>query len=283
MKNIFYLLLICIGLTACHGTMLINQNDAEKNVTKVDKSKSSEATEAKAYVEKATAVSTGSAYMTAGVKVNLKSGTKDLSVNGKLQMKRDDCIRLSLRFLGIEVALFEFTPSDVLLVDRANKQYVRARYDEVTFLKTAGLDFYALQALFWDEPFVPGEKSAASAVSRFKVNRTSEGTVLSLTDTPNLHYDFLTNSTDATVKNLSVKSATTGQSGTFGCTYSDFTPFGHRNFPTNIALRFNDEGKALSLEMKLSSLKTDSDWNTRTTISSKYTRRSADQVLKALK
>lgn len=96
--------------------------------------------------------------VTASTKVRLSGvGGKDLSVNGKLQMKRNDVIRLSLRFLGMEVGLMEFTPNDVLVVDRINKQFVRAKYGEVSFLRQAGLDFYALQSLFWNELFIPGQ------------------------------------------------------------------------------------------------------------------------------
>lgn len=283
MKQILPLLIAAFLLSACHGTQLISTDTATGSASAAHGKQTAKATDAQTYAKKVAAQTTGSDYLTSSVKVNLKSGSKDLSVNGRLQMKRDDCIRLSLRFLGIEVALFEFTPQDVLLVDRANKQYMRATYDEVSFLKSAGLDFYTLQSLFWDELFVPGQKSAAAAASRFKLKQTTAGPVLSLTDTPRLHYDFLTSEADATVRNVSVKSADTGQSGTFGCTYTAYTQFGRRQFPTGISISFDNGGKALALDLTLSSLKTDSDWNTRTTVSAKYTRRTVDQVLKSLK
>ena len=66
--------------------------------------------------------------------MDINLGQKDLSVNGTLRMKRNDVVQLSLTFLGMEVGRMEFTPSDVLIIDRFNKQYVRASYDEVSFL-----------------------------------------------------------------------------------------------------------------------------------------------------
>lgn len=75
-------------------------------------------------------------------------GRQNLSVGGTLKMKRDDVVQLSLTVLGIEVGRLEFTPKDVLIVDRVNKQYVRARYDQVAFLQTADLDFYAFSRCF---------------------------------------------------------------------------------------------------------------------------------------
>ena len=38
----------------------------------------------------------------------------------------------------------------VLGINRAERQYVKVRYDEVPYLQKAGIDFYALQALFWN-------------------------------------------------------------------------------------------------------------------------------------
>jgi hypothetical protein len=51
----------------------------------------------------------------------------------------------------MEVARLEFTPQEVLLIDRVNKQYVRAKYEEVNFLKRNDISFQALQKRFWDE------------------------------------------------------------------------------------------------------------------------------------
>ena len=76
-----------------------------------------------AEVKKVTAHNLTNHGLTANTKVRLTGiGGKDLSVNGKLQMLRDKVLRLSLRFLGVEVGLMEFTPSGVLVIDRINKQ-----------------------------------------------------------------------------------------------------------------------------------------------------------------
>ena len=37
-----------------------------------------------------------------------------------------------------------------------HKQYVKATYNDLAFLKNNGLNFYSLQALFWNELFLPG-------------------------------------------------------------------------------------------------------------------------------
>lgn len=102
-------------------------------------------------------------------------------------MKRDQMIRISLRMLGFEVGVMEFTPADVLVIDRFNKQYVRAAYNEVGFLRQAGLDFYSLQALFWNELFLPGQHQlTTSDLKRFTLEQVQQTNVLVPTSTPAL-------------------------------------------------------------------------------------------------
>ena len=51
----------------------------------------------------------------------------------------------------MEAARLEFTPNEVLLIDRINRQYVKAKYEDVPFLKKHNLNFQSLQQRFWDE------------------------------------------------------------------------------------------------------------------------------------
>lgn len=220
--------------------------------------------------------------LTASAKVQIVAKGKELSVNGQLRMKRNDCIRLSLRFIGMEVGLMEFTPEDALILDRVNKQYVRARYDEVPFLQGAGLDFYALQSLFWNELFVPGKREGLSAAD-FQAGRDAS----QLVSTPangSLRYTFTTKA-DGNVPLISalhVESTRSADRTTFDCNYSDFRSLPGRTFPHLLQLSVGGVKTPISLGLQLSSLKADANWNPRTTVSSRYTRRTVAEVLKGL-
>ena len=86
-------------------------------------------------------------------------GPQDLTLTGNLKMKRDDVIRLQLMAFGfVEAARLEFTKEYVLIMDRINKQYLRVPYDYLAFMRNSGINFYSLQALFWNELFQPGEE-----------------------------------------------------------------------------------------------------------------------------
>jgi len=281
MKLIPSLFLPILLLIACSGSKQATSTSPSGTTGNTTATRIDGATGA-TFARRVAEVKAKSSFLTASAKVKITGVGKDLSVNGSLKMKRDDVVRLSLRFLGMEVGLLEFTPQDVLVVDRVNKQYVRAAYGEVSFLKAAGLDFYSLQALFWNELFVPGQRDASKAVARFGLERTNGKSILTLTDTPRLSYAFTISSASSLIEQLKVKAAAAGDKGEFLWTYADFQTFSGRTFPTSMQMQVTGTGKDVGLNLQLSSLKTDSDWQTRTTVSSKYKRRAVDEVFRSL-
>ncbi len=72
---------------------------------------------------------------------NLQAGDKDITVPGKLSMRKDEIIRIQLfiPILGTEVGRLEFTPDYVLIIDRLHKEYIKADYTQVDFLKKQGI------------------------------------------------------------------------------------------------------------------------------------------------
>ncbi len=75
-------------------------------------------------------------------------------------MRKDEVIRIQLfiPILGTEVGSLEFTPDYVLIIDRLHKEYIKADYTQVDFLKKQGINFYSLQALFWNQLLLPGQR-----------------------------------------------------------------------------------------------------------------------------
>ncbi len=277
MKHLSIALLLCAAAFAsCRSTK--NIGSATTSSSAVTAPSSTESTAA-AVVKNVAKNQVTKTFLTAKVKVEIEGLGKSLSANGTLRMKRNDVVQLSVTFLGMEVGRLEFTPQDVLIVDRLNKQYVRAAYSEVSFLKKANLDFYALQSVFWNELFVPGERNAANSASRFTLSYQNGTPVLSLTNTPQLSYSFLTQPNPALLTALVVKGTKDTDKGEFRFDYSDFSAFDGRQFPNAMSMKVTGTGKDVGLKLNLSRLASDSDWETRTTVSSKYTRRSVDQVL----
>ena len=92
-------------------------------------------------------------------------GIKDITVPGILRMRKDEVIRLQLLIpiLRSEVGRIEFAKDYVFFIDRIHKQYVKASYDEVGFLRDNGINFYSLQSLFWNQVFIPRQQKVSEA------------------------------------------------------------------------------------------------------------------------
>lgn len=91
---------------------------------------------------------------TAKVKVNIMMNNQSVSTTGSLRMRWNDVIQISLvdPLLGIaEVGRMEFSPEDVLIIDRVNKQYVKETYASLSSLAKTDLSYAYVQALFWAE------------------------------------------------------------------------------------------------------------------------------------
>lgn len=287
MKQLLYICLVVLAFTACRSSKNIEKSKVPSTTTptEVSRVKAAQAAAALAYTQKVVSHKVNSQCISANAKVRITGmGGKDLSANGKLQMKRNQMVRISLRMLGFEVGVMEFTPTDVLVIDRFNKQYVRAAYNEVGFLRQAGLDFYSLQALFWNELFLPGQHQlTASDLKRFTLEQTQQTTVLVPTGTPRLTYRFITDAHTETLRRLQVLGKKATDKGEFAFNYDQFQQLGGKQFPTQLQLAVSGTGKDVSLGISLSSLKTNADFDTTgTKLSNKYTRRSAAEVLSKL-
>ena len=69
------------------------------------------------------------ANLVSSIDFNIKTGKKDLTVDGKISMRRDQVIRIQLSPMGlVEVGRMEFTRDSVLIMDRIHKQYLKSSY-----------------------------------------------------------------------------------------------------------------------------------------------------------
>ena len=228
--------------------------------------------------------------ITSKIKFTINTGSKDISVSGSLSMKKDQVIRIQLTPFGLmEVGRIEFTKDYVLIMNRMNKEYIKARYADVDFLQKNGLDFYTLQALFWNKLFIPGtQKITDSSLKNFTVafNNAPSGVVVSHKQ-GDMSYNWTADRNTALIKSVDVTydgkaSGTTSVT----CNYGGFKPLGTKLFPTDITLLMKSDavkgGKPMSVNISINGIDTDGDWDTFTTVSGKYRQVSVQDVMNRL-
>lgn len=212
----FSVLMLCILLASCRS-----KKEVVSTTTTVSDNTTIGVPPSQGNKQPADAKQQEETCVTAKVRLELASNGKSTSVGGMLRMKRNDVIQLSLVTFGVlEVARIEMTPEYFLLVDKMGRQYVKASYNDVSFLRDADVDFYTIQSYFWNE-------------------QTS---------------------------NYS------------GWEQSNFVTVGGRSLPTTHLITIPARNKTIKANLSLSNLNTDSNWEKRTQISSRYSKVSVDEL-----
>lgn len=222
-------------------------------------------------------------FITSKVKFSVEVGVQNITLTGNLKMKRDDVIRLQLMAFGfVEAARIEFTKDYVLIMDRINKQYLKAPYISIDFLRNSGLNFYSLQALFWNELFQPNRQTISQEdFQKFNANLDNDDVVITLEDNK-LDYSWLVNQNTGIIKmaNILYKDRFNGNAQ-LNWDYVDFTTLEATNkrFPNDMNVTLTTPKKEVKLGIKLNYITNETEWETRTEVSNKYREVPIDEIL----
>lgn len=222
----------------------------------------------------------------------LNTGSRNISVPGILHMRKDEVIRIQLLIplIRSEVGRIEFTKDYVLFIDRMHKQYVKASYNDVAFLKDNGINFYSLQALFWNQLFIPGQQRVGeSQLSMFSVDLAAvqaNNVPVTLLD-GKMAYKWLAESASGLINMAEAKytSANHGVS-TLKWNYGNFQNFGAKKFPVyhevTIQTQATKQQRTIKAVFELNGLSDNADWESFTTPSSRYQKVGVDEILEKL-
>ncbi len=234
------------------------------------------------FLQKVTDNAQHARFITSKVKLAIEVGNQQMTLTGNLRMKRDDVIRLQLMAFGfVEAGRLEFTKEYVLIMDRINKQYLKVPYGQLDFLRNSDIDFYVLQALFWNELFQPGKSRLADKnLKTFDAEMGTDDVVVSL-ESGRLSYRWLVDNVAAIVKmaNIMFNDKYRGNYQ-LNWDYEDFKYNNHKPFPMSHNITFNTPNKEIKFNMTLNYMGSDEDWETRTEVSTKYRQVSVDDILR---
>lgn len=269
--------LVAFATVSCRTQSTVQKGDGQIATGK-------EAGEATEVFQKVVGNTQNAQYITSKIKFKVTLGDKEVSLGGNLRMKRDDVIRLQLTAFGlIEAGRMEFTKDYVLVMDRINKQYIKAEYKDVDFLNQSGLNFYSLQALFWNELFLPNQsKVDKESFKSYNVSLNGSSATIGL-DNGNMRYKWSADNSNGNITDFS-GSYSDNATGRIGVdwSYSSFKKMGEKQFPTSNKITVATPKKPVSIDLQLTNPNNDSDWETRTEVGSKYKKVSLDDILRRL-
>ena len=235
----------------------------------------------KAFLQKVTDNAQHARFITSKVKFSVEVGAREMTLTGNLKMKRDDVIRLQLMAFGfVEAGRLEFTKEYVLIMDRINKLYLKVPYVQLDFLRNSGIDFYVIQALFWNELFQPGKVKVTDELLRsYTLETGSENAVIAMQE-GKLSYRWLADKLSMRIKmaNIMYNDKYRGNYQ-LNWDYEDFKGFNRKYFPMEHKVSFTTPDKEVKLGMILNYMGNEENWEPRTEVSSKYRQVSVDEIL----
>ena len=227
-------------------------------------------------------------FITSKVKFSVEVGAQKLTLTGNLKMKRDDVIRLQLMAFGfVEAGRIEMTKDYVLIMDRINKQYLKAPWMQIDFLRNSGLNFSSMQSLFWNELFKPnpvivGKKAVADTTATFSTIESGDDMIIQLNE-GKMDYSWLVGRNDALIKmaNIQYKDRfNSDNNAQLNWDYDKFEIFSSKKFPMKHAISLTTAKKDVKLGMTLNYIGSDTEWETRTEVSNKYREVTVDEILR---
>ena len=234
-----------------------------------------------AFLQKVTDNAQHARFITSKVKFSVEVGAREMTLTGNLKMKRDDVVRLQLMAFGfVEAGRLEFTKEYVLIMDRINKLYLKVPYNQLDFLRNSGIDFYVIQALFWNELFQPGKVKVTDELLRsYNLEPGAEDAVIAMQD-GKLSYRWLADNLTARVKmaNIMYNDKYRGNYQ-LNWDYEDFQGFNRKYYPMEHKISFNTPAKEVKLGMILHYMGNEENWEPRTEVSSKYRQVTVEEIL----
>lgn len=282
-KNILFAVALG-GMTLAMAGCGSKKAATEGTSSTVDKHNSGNV-QALAFVQKVANQKVSTQNIVGKMSLNVQMGSKNITVPGSLHMRYGEVIRIQafIPLLGSEVGRIEFTPDYVLVIDRMHKEYIKEDYNKVDFLKNNGLNFYSLQALFWNQLFMPGTTSISDAnLLDFGVTEAGNSKNITLKK-GNLNIVWNADNANGRISTAKAtySSLTQGKSS-LNWTYSNFKAVAGKMFPAYQKFTFATTAiknqSNISLTIDMDGVKTDSKWEAKSEISKRYKKIEATDV-----
>jgi hypothetical protein len=211
-------------------------------------------------------------------------GNNEMSSRVDLKMVKDSAFQFSIQPLfGLEVARIEFGRDTLKAMDRMNRQYLVAAYDDLKQDVPLAFNFYNLQALFTNRIFEPGRRALTAArYGRFHLAQRDGAMEAYIRDALRLLYVFRADG-DEKLLNTSISLPNAGFRLKWA--YSDFQRTeGGTPFPMQMDVSLNNQAKAIAgAGITFSRLQTDIPLRMDFPIPANYKRVGLADLLKLLK
>ena len=204
-------------------------------------------------------------HMSANANIRLNVGGSDISFKGKLRVKRNEGVQISITPLGlIEAACIEFTPKEIRFINKLSKTYTEVPYSEAKAIGLSGINYKVL---------------ACQGVKELAVEEKGENYHISTKGNTAMQYSFLVDKESGMLVSCNGLSST-GES--IKCDYAGFANIGNILFPNEISLHFKGDA-TIKLNFTLNKASNNSFSLSNRNINSSYRKQSIGDFIKSIK
>lgn len=218
-------------------------------------------------------------YLSANVRLTLSVGREKTSVKGKLRMKINEGVQVSIAMMGLmEAACIEFLPSGMRLIYKPSKSIAEIPYTDTEVMGFPGLGYKVLESMFLNRVFLPDGTPATFAPGKIALKSKGPYYILSTRETSGTEYHFYIDKRDGNL----VRCEGVGRGNErVVCRYSAFGEVDGVAFPTEIQLLL-DGDEQLTLELEYSRIGSKPFKFAPRRASAAYTRMSISEFIESL-
>ena len=231
-------------------------------------------------------LSAAASYNTFSSRLNMTvtTGTRSISSRASLRMIKDEAIQISIQPLfGVEFFRFFIDTDTIVVLDRMNKRYVQESILSVKEQYPVGFDFYTLQSVLTNSPFVSGKKEADSTDYKlFKFAQSSDLNyhLSSVDPESETEYSFTVNGDDR-ITFTHIMHPENKQSLQWA--YDEFAILAENIFPHKMVATITTKTRKINTELSFSGVEIDGDpFNISMNIPNGYRKAPIAEILKII-
>ena len=219
-------------------------------------------------------------HLAGNANIRLSLNGSDMSIKGKLRVKRGEGVQISITPLGlVEAACIDFMPQSIRFINKLSKTYTEVPYHEAKVIGLSGINYKVLEAIFLDYAFLPDGRPACHGIKELAVEDMGQHYHLTTKGNTAMQYRFLVEKESGALVSCNGHSST-GES--IKCDYSSFKELGSMLFPNDISINFKGDAD-VKLNFGLEKTSNKSFTLSTRNINNSYRKQSIDDFIKSIK
>lgn len=268
-KGIFALLALALLLAGCKSKVAMQSREETPDISSII-----------AVLPAVTPDTVALQHLSGNANIRLNVSGSNISLKGKLRVKRGEGVQISITPLGlIEAACIEFLPNSIRFINKLSKTYTEVPYSEAKAIGLSGINYRVIEGIFLDYAFLPDGRIACQGVKELVAQDKGDSYHLATKGNTAMQYNFTVDKESGMLVSCNGYSSS-GES--IKCDYSDFGKIGNVLFPNDISINFKGDA-VIKLDFGLSKASNKPFSLSTRNINSSYRKQSVGDFIKSIK